>query len=149
MTHVIKEPDFYLFSDILRKISQKFYFRRIILWDWFTVIDFVKMWYVTTRGSRNKDSCRPMFYPFVLLDSCMHHLAPFLADPHWPYSWASHSWMMNPFLCEPLALFLYEPFVVFNGYKEPLLNWWNFDTCIGCDATAAWQAPPILAPPVL
>merc|ERR1711952_415068 len=29
------------------------------------------MWYDTTRGSRNKDSCRPMFYPFVLDFSCV------------------------------------------------------------------------------
>ena len=28
-------------------------------------------------------------------------------------------------------------------YREPLFNWQTFHTFIGCDATAAWRAPPI------
>ena len=30
-----------------------------------------------------------------------------------------------------------------SGYLKPLFNWRTLHTCIGCNATAAWRAPPI------
>ena len=49
-----------------------------------------------------------------------------------------HSWAFNMARTHEWVQLLDK-----SMYGKPLFNWPNPHTCIGCDATAAWRAPPI------